>query len=114
MSPSPHPADLVEPTPDRLRGDVQAVLELEGLGQGGTAPARAAPAIAPGGSLEQGEQSALEPRHQHRGAQRRQEVALVVVTEAERAVAIGSHDAVDAGARTEQDRKSTRLNSSHG
>lgn len=80
------------------------MLALEGLGPRGTAPAGTAPALAPGAGLEQGAQRALEPRHQHGGAQRRHEAALVVVASAERPMAIGSHHAVDTGTRTEQKR----------
>src|SRR5918998_2990978 len=104
MSPSPHPAQLVQPAPYRLGRNIQAMFELEGLSQRGAAPAGAAPTIARRSGLEQGEQSPLESRPQHSGTHWRQEVALVVVTKSERAIAIRSYDTIDAGARTEQNR----------
>ena len=54
LGPLPHPADLMEPAPQGLGRDGEPPIDLQGQGQGGTAPARAAPPIRPGRRLEQG------------------------------------------------------------
>src|SRR5918998_1470610 len=70
MSPSPHPAQLVQPAPYRLGRNIQAMFELEGLSQRGAAPAGAAPTIARRSGLEQGEQRHTVVRHATRANNR--------------------------------------------
>jgi hypothetical protein len=109
-----HPADLVEPAPQRLGGDRDPPLGRQGQGQRGTAPARAAPPVRPRGGFEQGQQRPPECGKQHRGAQRWHEPPLGVVPPAEGTLPRGVHRAVHAGARAEQGRGDVRWSASRG
>jgi hypothetical protein len=51
LGPLPHPADVMEPAAQGLSRDREAPVGLQGQGQRGTAPARPAPPIRPGGAL---------------------------------------------------------------
>ena len=104
----PHLADLMAPSPHGLRRGCQATCVLQGQGQRGTAPARAAPPIRLRGRLAQGQERPPEHGQQPCAAYRRQKLPIAVGPPPTAALPGGPHGAVDAGARAEQDRGDSR------
>jgi hypothetical protein len=102
LGPFPAPAPRVEPAPDGFRRPRAAVLGLARGRQGSPTPAGAAPARGAGSGVAHSAQRPLAPGHQDGRAPRRRQRPVRRDGAAQRPVAIGAHDAGDAGAGAAQ------------
>src|SRR5687768_852796 len=103
LGPFPHPAHLVEPASHGFDRYPNTVFGFESRTECGTTPARAAPAIGPWGGFEQGAQETLEPGHQDGRVNGHAEPTVRLDSHTQGPFAISTDDAVDAGARAEQE-----------
>src|SRR5205085_2585537 len=100
----PDPTQLMQPAAHGRRRNRDATLYLHLRSQRCTTPARPTPAISRRCALEQGQQRATQRRRQRANAMRR----LRIGQAGKRAGAISVDGAINAGARTEQDRRNLR------